>query len=331
MGGRRQRGWPWALLAGMGAGGALACQGGAFACTSDEQCVDGSASGICQPTGWCSFEDPECPSMQRYAEHSASGLAGTYVPEAGEGSSSGPTASSDGTTGAGPTSTEAGDDPSLDDTTETGVTSLPPLDTGKGESSSGDEPGTTGEPEVCEVVLFDDFEDGMIDPQWDPWADGGTSLQEIGSALRFSIVGDVLAGDDAGVLSVARFDLVEGYVRLEITEVPTPDTAMQLYWQLVTDTCTVQGLVDGGLVYAFDEVFELGETAWLQMRFEQGLGYLDRSIDGLTWEPVIDSAPLFGCEPIGAQVYVFGGAGMPSALRAAAAVGTVEACGAVSD
>ena len=318
------------MAVGLGVGGAHGCQGAEFACTSDQQCVDGSTSGICQPTGWCSFEDPACASMQRYAEHSGSGLAGTCVPEVAEGSSSAAVESSEATTGAvGPDSSETGDEPPLDGTTETGVTSLPPPETGAAESSSDGGPGTTGEPETCEIVLFDDFEDGEIDPQWDPWADGGTSLEETESALRFSIVDAVLPGDDAGVLSVGSYELSEGFFRLEIAEPPTPGTGMQLYWQLVTETCTVQGLVQEGQVYAFDEIAVLGDAPWVQMRFEQGLGYLELSVDGIAWEPSLGPVRL-DCELHEAQVYVFGGAGRPDAMLGTAAVGTVQACGAPS-
>jgi len=318
------------MMVGLGAGAAHGCQGSTFACTSDQQCIDGSVSGVCQPTGWCSFEDPECASMQRYAEHSGAGLGSTCVPEPGEGTASDGEESSSVTTGeAGPVSTEAGDDPPLDGTTESGATSLPPLDSGEHEGSSSSEPSTTGEPWACEVVLFDDFEDGVIDPQWDPWADGGTALDETESALWFSIVGEVLAGDDAGVLSVDGFDLTEGYIRLEITELPTPNTEMQLYWQLDTEACTVQGLVQEGLVYAFDQVTDIGDATWLQMRFEQGLGHLERSVDGLAWELMIDPVRV-DCDLQKTQLYLFGGAGMPSTVEGTAAVGTVEACGAPS-
>ncbi len=60
-----------------------ACQGGsAFVCTSSGDCVDGGAQGICEATGYCSFPDDECPSMQRYGVH-AGALAGTCVPLGG--------------------------------------------------------------------------------------------------------------------------------------------------------------------------------------------------------------------------------------------------------
>lgn len=326
-----RRAGSWALAASLGAGGGHGCRTTAFACTTDDQCVDGAASGMCQPSGWCSFEDPACPSMQRYAEHSSTALAGTCVPLEPTDGSTGAAGSSETTAAPGEDTSSSGEGLPLDDTTGSG-TSLPPLDTGPDDtSSSGEAASSSGEPPAaCEVVLFDDFEDDEIGPQWDPWADDGTSLAEFDSALHFSIVGPVLAGDDAGVLSIDHVDLTGGHLRLELVEPPTPDTAMQLYWQIVTDTCVLQGLVEDGLVYAFDGVGEYGEeTQWLQVRFEGGLGHLERSIDGVAWEPVIEPAAVV-CEPVDAHVYVFGGASEPTMLRGTAAVGTVEACGAPS-
>lgn len=266
--------------------------------------------------------------MQRYAEHSPADLAGTCVPVASDGSTG---ASDSGVVTTGPASLtiDPDDGPPLEDTADSGGTSLPPPGTGSegsSTSSSGSE-ASTGTPVACEVLLLDDFEDGRIGPQWDPWMDMGTSLQEVDSALRFAVVGDVLAGDDAGVQSVDHFDLTAGHLRLEITEPPTPDVGMQLYWQLVDEACTHSGLVQDGLVYAFGGVGDYGpDTRWLQVRFDGGLGHLERSVDGVTWEPVIEPAPI-DCPPVFAHVLVFGGAEAPGTFQAVAAVGTVEACG----
>lgn len=323
--------WPWLVIAGLAGGLVLGCHSSAFTCTSDQQCTGGGASGVCQPSGWCSFEDPDCPSMQRYAEHSASELAGTCVPLASDGSTG---ASDSGVVTTGPASVtiDPDDGPPLEDTADSGGTSLPPPGTSSESSSGGGEvsEASSGTPTACEVVLFDDFEDGRIDPQWESWADLGTSLQEVDSALRFSVEGRVLAGDDAGVQSVDHFDLTAGHLRLEITEPPTPDVGMQLYWQLVDEACTHGGFVQDGLVYAFGGVGEYGpDTRWLQVRFEGELGHLERSVDGVTWDPVIEPAPV-DCPPVFAHVLVFGGAEVPGTFQATAAVGTVEACGALA-
>lgn len=272
--------------------------------------------------------------MQRYGEHAAAELAGTCVPAGSEGSSG---MSDSGVPPSSEVDTGTDDVPVVDETTDTGSTgpSVPPLDTGGEGPSSSEGDGsstttTTGEPAGCEVVLYDGFDDGRIGMEWDSWQDSGTLLEEADSVLRMSIVGAALPGDDAGVHSVESFDLTAGYLRLEVAELPTPNTDMQLYWQLVSEACTLQGLVQEGLVYAFDEVIEYGaDTQWLQMRFEGGQGYLERSTDGLTWELMLDPVGL-ACQPGAVEVYVFGGAGEATMLEGTAAVGTVEACGALA-
>jgi hypothetical protein len=64
---------------------ALACRSqGPFACIEHGQCVDGDRMGTCQPNGYCSFDDPTCPSGQRYGAHAGRGLAGTCVGDGDE-------------------------------------------------------------------------------------------------------------------------------------------------------------------------------------------------------------------------------------------------------
>ncbi len=49
--------------------GLLSCQSSAgFQCMGDDACSNGGIAGACQPTGYCSFPDPDCASGQRYGE-----------------------------------------------------------------------------------------------------------------------------------------------------------------------------------------------------------------------------------------------------------------------
>lgn len=118
-----------------------------FICVSDQQCAGGAAPGICQ-AGWCTFEDSECDSGQRYGEHSGGGLAGTCVPSIGEGTSA---------TTEGPT------------TTTTSLDAGDPGDETSSEGDMSDESTETTSPDPVELpdpiawYTFDDPED--------PWAD----------------------------------------------------------------------------------------------------------------------------------------------------------------
>lgn len=64
----------------LGAALALACNTESFECRTDVDCETAIGDGTCQPTGWCSFDDNDCPSGQAYGDHAGDGLAGMCVP-----------------------------------------------------------------------------------------------------------------------------------------------------------------------------------------------------------------------------------------------------------
>ena len=46
-------------------------QDGTFRCEPSSKCSDGTQMGFCEPTGYCSFPDPTCPSGRRYGQFSS--------------------------------------------------------------------------------------------------------------------------------------------------------------------------------------------------------------------------------------------------------------------
>src|SRR5688500_13819985 len=59
------------------------CGQATFACMTDSECVSDGFEGMCQPSGYCSFGDPQCESGQRYGSHAPSSLASECVESAG--------------------------------------------------------------------------------------------------------------------------------------------------------------------------------------------------------------------------------------------------------
>ncbi len=51
-----------------------------YACAASAQCVSGGAQGVCEPTGFCSFEDATCEGGRRYEPNAGGGLGGACVP-----------------------------------------------------------------------------------------------------------------------------------------------------------------------------------------------------------------------------------------------------------
>lgn len=47
-----------------------------FVCEDDDECSDG----VCEANGYCSFEDDDCSSGQRFSEYAGDGLANVCVP-----------------------------------------------------------------------------------------------------------------------------------------------------------------------------------------------------------------------------------------------------------
>jgi len=68
------------LSVGFAAGLAGGCLNiGAYACTDSNQCRKGDQPGFCQPTGYCSYADPACPTGFRYGDEADADLAGECV------------------------------------------------------------------------------------------------------------------------------------------------------------------------------------------------------------------------------------------------------------
>jgi hypothetical protein len=147
----------WRVLGAVAAGvvglALPACGAAAFVCEADVQCM-GAGPGVCQADGYCSFPDAECPSGQRYGEHSGP-QSGQCVGEGGATGSTGPTppttAPSDADSGpvldSGGLVTTAGDaSTSGDETTGPAVVTT-------GDEATSDE-ATTGEPVDPDLVLW---------------------------------------------------------------------------------------------------------------------------------------------------------------------------------
>ncbi|MEM7160356.1 MAG: LamG domain-containing protein [Myxococcota bacterium] len=134
------------MLVGLGLGlaGSQACTGSLrpFDCTESSQCVLGSTNGVCQDDGLCSFPDDECPSGQRYGDHTGP-VAGDCVELGGATE----------TTGQVPSAPSTGPTPTLDSTSTASTSSTGGSSSGFGETL---EPpmATSGGPDLDEGLVF---------------------------------------------------------------------------------------------------------------------------------------------------------------------------------
>lgn len=194
----------------------VACGERVFLCSDDTQC-DG---GYCELSGFCSFEDLECPSGRRYGELAAGGLAGACVSVGdtdGDATTTGTVTSSTSmptTTTVDATATDTtGRDPvttspftTTPDTDEDSSADGPvTTDSGPEESSSGGTPSeSTGEPFEIAVSFGDRFDADFQDVVED------TSLVSYATGDNMGLHGDLhLDGNAFGAWQVAlvRFDV----------------------------------------------------------------------------------------------------------------------------
>lgn len=106
--------WSGALTAGLAGVLLGACTTtSAFSCTEDSECLLSGIQGICEPSGACSFPDPQCDSGRRYGEFGA-GVGGECV--AGDGPSTSEVATG--------TMTGSGSTTATTTTTDTATTSM---------------------------------------------------------------------------------------------------------------------------------------------------------------------------------------------------------------
>jgi cysteine-rich repeat protein len=161
---------------------ALACgPADTFNCSSDAQCVQGSESGFCEATGYCSFPDDACDSGRRYGALAGGGLAGTCVGEAGTDASS---------VGTGPEPSSSASSPS---------SSTPDPSTSSAESTSEVGPSSTDDPPLpfCGDGDLDPGEacdDGNDDP-----ADGCNEACVASGTVLCSHLSDDLPGNSYGM------------------------------------------------------------------------------------------------------------------------------------
>lgn len=243
-----------------------ACTGaGTFLCESDQQCADGS-EGVCQPNGLCSFPADDCPSGQRYGQHSGP-LSGECV-EPDAGNTGGRT--STGEAGGVEASTTGGGGDATAPTTD--VTGPVDPDTTMGVGDTADP--TTGAPVDSDLVLWLELEGGrrpLVPDSSESMADGvcidGTCPQPvpgaIGSAASFDGVDDVIV-----VSHVPAFETTEGLtvsVWLYLEALPTE------FWALVTKP------FGDGLGNSWELYFYPGSdgTAPLGFAVGTGMGFIE--------------------------------------------------------
>lgn len=282
---------------------ALAGCGGAelFVCTDDASC----SGGTCQPSGFCSFDDPACASGQRYGAHAPAQLAGRCTDS---GNADGPiaTSTSDGAMSATNTSpaTESATMGGVDATGDGTVTSpddatavSDSLETSAGPGdATADE--TSPSMPVCLIEAFDD-------EALEQWAviDDGAATTVIADG-RFTV-------ELAGIPSSAGLDpigsgVAEGSLVVAMPEAPNQVLGTQVYVGVASDTdAYLMLLVSGNVVlrHAVGEEFDNfmsvpwdEDSLWWRIDVAGGELVFAMSADGVEWQELDVIAPAFALD-----------------------------------
>lgn len=294
----------WRILGTIAAlvGLALAgCGAGQFTCQSDAQCM-GESPGVCQPDGHCSFPAADCPSGQRYGEHSGP-QSGQCVGEAGETGSTGAVSTTSPVTTA-PMSEDSG--PVLDsgEPTTTGrePTTDPPA-TDSGVVTTGDEASTTeattGEPVDPDLVLWLALDRAPLGDVLDSSSYMGNGACEgtgcpasgpgvVGAGASYDGQDDVIVVPHAAWLETTDGFTVATFIR--IGDVPLDfrsivakpvGAANENTWEMFfQDQLITFGMSSGGSYYAVEVPWQAAPDQWTHLAGTWDGGLVTLWIDG---------------------------------------------------
>lgn len=212
----------------------LGCETKAFTCATDEQC----SGGWCEPSGYCSFEDPDCPSGRRYGTHASRDLANECVPPIGE------TAADDGlddssTTSGAATTATSGEDGSTSVLTSRGSEDTASEPTGADDASSD----TTGGPIGidCKIAFEDDFEGDALGETWTFWMSGDPAEATQADGV---VTLTLPATSDSWIAINDYFEAFQGSIIFELATPPSePDAYL---WLEVTGMTKYELGIEGG-------------------------------------------------------------------------------------
>jgi len=301
-----------------------ACGGaGAFACTDDPQCATAGELGRCEASGYCSFADDACPSGRRYGARAPGDLAEECVPpgDATSVAESADDVADDGD----PTSAVTTD--ATTSTTSVTTTPVDPSTSGEGTTTSDSSPPETSDAgplddgtsttapagPPCEPAFVDDFEDGLIDPQWETWSSPECWFAEQNGHLELVIAPSDIEWVSAGLYTQPG-PLLGGHVRAELVPFTAPLDVVGV-WLTIFDAedCEIQIAAENSTIHGhsagvwFDPVqVDTEQPLWLQLRVDpDGFVHWEWSSDGEDWDEVHGEAP--PCDFTSAHSALFAG------------------------
>ena len=155
------------------------------------------------------------------------------------------------------------------------------------DAASGGDDDASGGPCPPVPLVSDDFEDGVTGPDWTPYSDAGTTLEEADGALRVVYSGASPAW--AGYATVDAHDLRGGSIAADvrqvggmtILELNAGGTKVQTYANLTTLHATV--MVDGETITSFETDYLPDSHVHWRMREQDARIHWETSANGVDW------------------------------------------------
>jgi hypothetical protein len=173
---------------------------------------------------------------------------------------------------------------------------------------------------ACLAPIKDDFDDGVIDSQWDTYANPTSiTLNEPSGTLQIALpdgAGTTLYG---GVRAISYFDVTGCAVLIRAVKPPNPNapTAYSHFALQATDTDYAEFFVGGGSLLlqrwqggnaqtVHSEPYDPIAHAWWRIREQAGTLHFETSADGKLWKPFASTLAPF--DPKGVTLAIGAGA-----------------------
>ena len=102
------------------------------------------------------------------------------------------------------------------------------------------------------VLLSDDFEDGVVAPEWTVASGTGLTVSETGGFLQITFANsNVPASQGAGYVTTAALDFTGGCLDVELVTVPNPATSAEAVIEVQVGTRRASFFVSGGTLNAW--------------------------------------------------------------------------------
>jgi hypothetical protein len=184
--------------------------------------------------------------------------------------------------------------------------------------------GAAGGSATCHLSLTDDFDDGMLSPEWAVWDADGTTILETQGRLTMVFPTTSIVDSWDGIGSEHGYDLTECSAFIRLVELPqAEDTYVSFILMLGADNAIMFGVStsmidatvnkDGTKLTLAEAAFDGTLHAWLRVRHSGDTIFWETSANGATWANFASLQTPFDITALKVVIGVGANAGGPTA------------------